>query len=226
MKLINCWRRLLLLFVSGGFALVLLAGAPSKSQEQRRPGFPDPRADVIKRPEDTRTRHFGSDLIFIPFGFTPVPLDVCREFGSNCGKPAADAFCHSRGYRTASKFEIHPSVGHTATFSEHRICDGPVCGGFWWIDCVGTATVFETPWITASIAGEARLDWCRDWESNCGKPAADAYCQSRGLSKGALSFEIDPHVNLFTATINGQRVCEGTKRNCDSFKRIECDSGR
>jgi hypothetical protein len=151
-------------------------------------------------------------------------LDWCREFGANCGKPAADAFCHDKGYRTATKFVEATDIGHTATFTEHQLCNSPICDGFELIECEGIATIFESPRITVALGWWDRLDWCRDWEANCGKPAADLFCQDHHFPRGALRFEIDRHVGQRTVPINGYgaQVCDNTKRNCDSFKVIEC----
>src|SRR5437870_7774521 len=173
--------------------LALLAGAPTQSQR------PDPR-EGIRPPVDTRYRTYyntsGIGEIFVSFGLAGGgPLDYCFESGVRCGKPAADAFCHERGYRTATIFKIQPNVGRTAIFSDHSICESPVCGTFESITCVGTATVFETPWIDSlghksTPGGDARLDWCRDWATNCGKPAADAYCHMLNFSQGSLRLEL------------------------------------
>jgi hypothetical protein len=83
---------------------------------------------------------------------------------------------------------------------------------------VGTASLFEAPRILAKDPGyQTRLDWCREWSVNCGKPAADAYCNSKGFSRGALGFEIEKHVPE-TVTFTERRVC----KDCDGFKVIEC----
>jgi hypothetical protein len=193
------------------------AEAPPQERKNTLPsGFLKPSTDIIGA-RDTRSRVFDSNLIFVSMDLPPVPLDWCRDWGVNCGKPAADAFCHSRGFAAAKKFEIAQNIGRTATFTEHKICNNPDCDGFEMIECVGTATVFETPWIIAGVVREARLDWCREWTVNCGKPAADAYCKSQGLPRGALRFEIQKHVP-YTVTITERRLCE----DCDGFKLIVC----
>lgn len=38
--------------------------------------------------------------------------------------------------------------------------------------------------------GGYRLDWCKNWAQNCGKPAADAYCEYKGYEY-AISYSID-----------------------------------
>ncbi len=171
----------------------------------------------VLRARDTRSMVFTGREIEISISWYGIPLDWCRNWGVNCGKPAADAFCHFRGFAAANKFEMAPNIGRTVTFAEHRICNNPDCDGFKTIECIGTATVFETPWITAQMGYDARLDWCREWSANCGKPAADAYCNSKRFPKGALSFEIEKHVPV-TVTFTERRQC----KDCDGFKVIAC----
>jgi hypothetical protein len=193
--------------------------APQARTNTLPSGLLKPSTDIVGA-RDTRSSVFYSNLIFVPIGLTAVPLDWCRDWGVNCGKPGADAYCHQKGFGAAKRFEIAENIGRTATFTEHKICNNPDCDGFNMIECVGTATVFETPWITAQFAYDARLDWCREWGVNCGKPAADAYCQKqRGFPLGARRFEIARNAGP-TVTITERRICEGP--TCDGFKVIEC----
>jgi hypothetical protein len=62
-------------------------------------------------------------------------LDFCRDFGSACGKPAADAFCRQKGHPDASRFQKSEDIGHTAIISTGAICDDPSCDGFTKIQC-------------------------------------------------------------------------------------------
>jgi hypothetical protein len=62
-------------------------------------------------------------------------MDWCREWSANCGKPAADLFCESKGYLKAGRFEIQEHVGHTITIGDFRFCDGAICNGFKAIEC-------------------------------------------------------------------------------------------
>ena len=65
--------------------------------------------------------------------------------------------------------------------------------------------------------GGLRLDWCLNFSAQCGKPAADAYCQTRGYA-GALNFA--QAVGAWrTRLINGEG-CRGAQ--CTSFAYIRC----
>ena len=68
----------------------------------------------------------------------PVPIDWCREWQANCGKPAADAFCRSEGFEVAKSFEKAANLPETVIMMTKKICDktnSPVCDGFREIVC-------------------------------------------------------------------------------------------
>ena len=77
---------------------------------------------------------YNSPMIVAANGDT-VMLDFCRDFGSACGKPAADAFCQQKGHPNASRFQISEHIGRTAIISTGAICDDPSCDGFTKIQC-------------------------------------------------------------------------------------------
>ena len=81
---------------------------------------------------------------------------------------------------------------------------------------VGTRT-FQLPRI-----GRYRLDWCRRWATDCGRGAADAFCQKQGFSK-ARSWDIDPDIGQRSPTylIETGQICD--QPACDGFKYIECE---
>jgi hypothetical protein len=69
-------------------------------------------------------------------GSGSVALDWCLSWATNCGKPAAEAFCRSKdpGKPWVADFQIHQASGRTAIFSDHRICE-PTCDSFHHITC-------------------------------------------------------------------------------------------
>ena len=79
-------------------------------------------------------RTYNSPMIVAGNGET-VMLDFCREWGANCGKPAADAFCRSKGHADAGLFQMSEDIGHTAIISSGAICNAPSCDGFVKIEC-------------------------------------------------------------------------------------------
>ena len=61
------------------------------------------------------------------------------------------------------------------------------------------------------------LDYCVYWSQACGKPAADRYCQGRGL-QAAVSFGKRP--SSPTKLQGTGQICQGP--NCASFSSITC----
>jgi len=65
-------------------------------------------------------------------------LDLCREWGKNCGKPAADAFCRSKGYASSTAHRPAYDIGArtpTKVISSGQICGVAACDGFQSITC-------------------------------------------------------------------------------------------
>jgi hypothetical protein len=142
-------------------------------------------------------------------------LDYCREWGKNCGKPAADAYCRSRGYRYASHFRVQRDNPPTKVIRGGGICVEPYCDRISQVTCVTKSRTFNHP----KIDGYA-LDYCREWGKNCGKPAADAYCRSRGY-RYASDFRVQRD-NPPTKVIRGGGIC--VEPYCDRIIRIVCDN--
>jgi hypothetical protein len=65
-----------------------------------------------------------------------VRLDWCREWGTACGKPAADAYCQMLGHARSGHIEIRNNIGKTAIISSKAICSDPTCDGFRHIECM------------------------------------------------------------------------------------------
>jgi hypothetical protein len=65
-------------------------------------------------------------------------LDVCRLWSTDCGQPAADAFCASQGYTSANAWDIDYGIGAetpTKILETGEICDQSYCDGFRFIQC-------------------------------------------------------------------------------------------
>ena len=69
--------------------------------------------------------------------------------------------------------------------------------------------------------GGVRLDWCRVWAAQCGAPAANAYCQSKGYNH-ATSFGKANNIGQWTKTrvITSGQICNGP--DCAGFTKITC----
>jgi hypothetical protein len=69
--------------------------------------------------------------------------------------------------------------------------------------------------------GGNRLDWCLDWSTGCGAPAANAWCKARGFDK-ATGFTQAPDIGASQPTrlIGSGAVCD--QGFCDGFAKITC----
>lgn len=148
-------------------------------------------------------------------------LDICMDWGSGCGKPAADAYCQSRGYVRSTGHSIDHDVGAstpTRLLKTGAVCDQGFCDAFRQITCFRPAQ--EQTFNQPKHMGD-RLDICRDWGANCGKPAADAYCQSKGFAR-SKNYSIDNDIGLTTPTrvISTGARCD--QAFCDGFRQITC----
>ncbi len=65
-------------------------------------------------------------------------LDSCLTDASDCGKPAADAFCKAQGFDTALIFQREAAVD-TIRFGTGSFCTGAACASFRQIKCYAAA---------------------------------------------------------------------------------------
>ena len=160
--------------------------------------------------------------------YKKLALDWCKSWASDCGKPAADAYCVSQGYETASKYSKASDVGYpTRVISDNRICDEPGCDSFSVIICEKAEAQTDEDYSDGGYdsvtydypkAGKWHLDWCLTYGQNCGKPVAEYYCQSKG-HQHATAFEIDKDYGKTRLMKTGEK-CEDP--SCDGFKYITC----
>jgi hypothetical protein len=68
---------------------------------------------------------------------------------------------------------------------------------------------------------DQRLDWCLNWSSECGQPAADNFCRRRRYT-GARDFDADPNIGRSepTRVAGSNQVCD--QAFCTGFKYITC----
>lgn len=71
-----------------------------------------------------------------------------------------------------------------------------------------------------------RLDWCLHRGTQCGKPAADAWCEFNNktkLSSHATAFKQAPNIGRYASTyiLGDKALCQSV--GCDSFEYITCE---
>lgn len=115
-----------------------------KTAIQKGPGYSEVRPGGRQDRPDEVVRH-ASPQIYVQ-GKGSVALDWCREWGINCGAPAADAFCRelSPDQPYQAGFEKAPGIGRTAIITSREICE-PSCDGFVHITCTATRVQTSSP---------------------------------------------------------------------------------
>ena len=65
-------------------------------------------------------------------------LDLCADWATGCGEPAATQFCQAEGWAMASAFEVAQDIGAstpTRLIGTGAVCDQGFCDGFASITC-------------------------------------------------------------------------------------------
>ena len=154
-------------------------------------------------------------------------LDICLNWGVDCGKPAADAWCVSKGFESSTNHAIASDIGAstpTRLLSTGALCDQGFCDGFSEITCFKTPVAVPTSqiYLKPKFNGK-RLDLCVDWGVGCGAPAADRFCESKGWVKSG-GHVVANNIGAFAPTrlIGTGAVCD--QEFCDGFKSIKCEN--
>lgn len=82
----------------------------------------------------------GTKKKFVAPMYKGLRLDWCRKWATECGGPAAKAFCVKMGYPLVKGFGMAEDIG---TYTDTRlitgpVCSGPQCDGFTYITCSKT----------------------------------------------------------------------------------------
>jgi PKD repeat protein len=108
-------------------------------------------------PTSDQAAHFDDPM------FGGYRVDLCLTWGTDCGQPAADAFCEAEGYAQAQSFTIDYGLGElspTSPIASTEVCDQAYCDGFASITCGIPEQLAEAPvadFSTDKISGEAPL---------------------------------------------------------------------
>jgi hypothetical protein len=152
-------------------------------------------------------------------------LDWCRRWGTQCGQPAADNYCKRNLWTGARNFEQDPNIGAaqpTITSGSFRVCDQSLCNGFKSITCYGR--IANGRKYTPPQKDGHLLDTCLRGDSECGKPAADAFCRYKGFTESFYHLVLPELVpsHLATITIGDGRIYQAEKYDLYAFYMIIC----
>jgi hypothetical protein len=64
-----------------------------------------------------------------------VPLDYCLTWATDCGQPAADAYCRGRGYGRAVSYRAASDAPPTKTLGDRQECREPFCDALAQVVC-------------------------------------------------------------------------------------------
>jgi len=153
-------------------------------------------------------------------------LDLCLNWGTGCGKPAADAWCVSKGFTTSSGHTVAHNIGAstpTRLITTGAVCDQDYCDGFAQVTCFkpGAPPAPDMQTYNKPKFNGMRLDLCVDWGVGCGQPAAKKYCQMKGWAT-AHSYVVANNIGAYAPTrlIGTGAVCD--QDFCDGFQKIVC----
>lgn len=173
----------------------------------------------------------------------PYRVDWCYQWGVQCGQPAADRFCNSKGFVSSNDFVEDANIGSltpTMIQGSGQVCNGPDCDGFTYITCKKPDFPMPPPpmpppgpppggggddtkiYFKPKIGG-VRLNYCLANGKGCGQQAADAFCDMKGF-EDASDYNQSPPLPPYVSTrfIGNGKKCYGPV--CYGFQSIECEN--
>ncbi len=169
-------------------------------------------------------------------------LDWCKVWAGQCGKPAADKFCQTRGFTQSNNFEEAVDIGAstpTVIITSGQQCADPGCDGFTFITCEKPDAAPPPPpapppgpapgggdthtYYNPKLSG-ARINLCVKKYVECdGESAADTYCESKGWD-GASDYTSTGKLPGYAKSryIGNGKLCKGS--NCNAFSEITCEN--
>lgn len=150
------------------------------------------------------------------------PLDYCLNWAEGCGKPAADAWCVSVGFTESTDHVVAADVGAvtpTRLISTGAVCDQAGCDAISQVTCFRPDPVQQV--YTDPMFNGYRLDYCAQWGTACGEPAATMFCQQNGWTY-ASEFVIANNIagSQWTRVIGTGAICDNP--GCDGFASVTC----
>lgn len=112
---------------SFGLACKAAFGPYAKPSQPSQPSAP---VEVLVQP----CTFCKEDVIANPM-VNNTAVDVCLNWGTGCGKPAADAFCQSQGFQTSSAHAVQQNAPPTYVIGDNKVCNESFCTRFTSITC-------------------------------------------------------------------------------------------
>ena len=152
-------------------------------------------------------------------------LAWCKDWGSSCGKGAANAYCAFLGFGDATDFKVEEDIGRkapTRMIGSNQTCNKPFCDGFKFVSCSRKSSPGKDKRSFAKPKWkDYRLDWCVKRGVGCGKDAADMFCKASGFTKATdFSPAMKIGVQAPTRMIGTNAICNTIV--CNGFQSITC----
>ena len=152
-------------------------------------------------------------------------LAWCKDWGSGCGKGAANAYCAFLGFGDATDFKVEEDIGRkapTRMIGSNQTCNKPFCDGFKFVSCSRKSSPGKDKQTFAKPKWkDYRLDWCVKPGVGCGKDAADMFCKASGFTKATdFSPAMKIGVQAPTRMIGTNAICNTIV--CNGFQSITC----
>ncbi len=167
----------------------------------------------------------------------PFQIDWCLQWAAQCGKPAADKFCQTKGFLQSNDFVQAVDIGAstpTIVQGTGQVCNAPTCDGFTYVTCEkpdappppppggGGSGGIEKTYNKPKLGG-FRVNYCETKGVGCGQDAADAFCDAKGYDEATdfdQSSPIPPGAKPSRFIGNG-KFCKGP--GCFAFNSITCE---
>jgi hypothetical protein len=183
---------------------------------------------------------FASEQTFAKPKQGSVRIDWCYQWGINCGKPAADRFCQTKGFLQSNDFVQDADIGAsgiaTVVLGTGQVCNAPQCDGFTYVTCEKldlppppTPLPLPTPGGDSHTyykpkVGGMRMNVCLRKGVECdGEAAANAYCDAKGWDTASDYNDTGPLPPFVKSRFIGNgKVCKG--KSCTAFSDITCEN--
>jgi hypothetical protein len=226
-RLVNVENKLKKIAATVEFAAILITIFGSIDLVQARPDIKPNRVPVFKERQNNSYENHRQNKTFNNPETGSDRLDICLNFGRDCGQVVADTFCKKWFHMGAKDFQAAPKIGRTKLISyvydiqRNEICTGPNCTGFKYITCYGqldTSEMFANP-----VWNGNQLDYCMTWAKDCGQPVADAFCREQGFPR-SLYWSKSAYLAMKPTRLMGtEQLCDPAKGNsCNYFMLITC----
>jgi hypothetical protein len=151
------------------------------------------------------------------------PLDVCYNYGRNCGDLATHGYCRKKGLGRAVSHKTAPRR-ETWVQDDQRVCKGAHCVAIIEVSCQKIEGIrVEDPEISGrEFRGRPlRADNCRLFAKDCGQGGALAFCRSRNFPF-VRSFRVYDKYMGPTYVLGARQICEN--QTCRALSFVECFS--